>query len=102
MILDKIKYCFESDSYCLFEIKLNIENEPDKYKLYHWLLFDKYNQTLQELDFVSMSDNSRVFKQGRLVFDNENSTLLFDNVLFLRVLPNKMNNTLNYILTNFT
>ena len=101
MILDKIIYNFECDSHCLFEIKLKIENESDKSKLYHWLLFDKYNQTLQELDFISMSDDGRVFKQGRLRIDNGKS-ILFDKVLNFKVLPNELSNTLNFILTNFT
>lgn len=68
----------------------------------HWLLFDKYNQTLQELDFISMGDDGRVFKQGRLVFNNEKAILLLDKVYDFRTLQDDVNSIIQYILTNFT
>lgn len=63
----------------MFEIKIYIENELDKSKLYHWLLFNKSSQFFKKLDFISMSDGERIFSQGKLLFNNKTSKLIMNN-----------------------
>jgi len=75
MTFDRIIYCFNSDSHLLFEVKSRDKDE----KLYQWYLYDSIKDDLLELDFISMSDNKREFKQGNLVFDEKNATLTLSN-----------------------
>jgi len=99
MNLDKILYCFDSDTYMLFEIKLKLDNETDKSKLYHWLLYDKNSYIIKKLDFISMSEKERVFTQGILKFDDIYATLFLDNEeLKFNTLPNS--DELNNIFIN--
>jgi len=79
MKIDKVLYCFNSNEYLLFEIKIYIENELDKSKLYHWLLFNKSSQFFKKLDFISMSDGERIFSQGKLLFNNKTAKLIMNN-----------------------
>ena len=62
----EILYYLDSDSHILVEIKFYKKGEVDKSKMYYWILYDKDSQEFETLDFVSMSDNERTFKQGKL------------------------------------
>jgi len=74
-----IKYIFDNELYTLFEIKYHYSKETDKSKLYQWFFYDKMNDTLQKLDFLSMTDNERIFEQGKLYFNNVSATYEYDN-----------------------
>lgn len=75
MNFDRILYCFNSDSHLLFEVKYRDPDTTDKSKLYKWYLYDSGVDNLIELDFVSMIDQKRIFKQGELEFDDKNAFL---------------------------
>jgi len=89
----KILYYLDSDTHILVEIKF------DKSKIYYWLLFDKDNDKFEKLDFVSMSEYERIFKQGKLKLNFQNATLfLNDKIIDLNVI--KDSKTINYTLIN--
>jgi len=88
----KILYHFESETFSLVEIKWDFQNETDKSKLYSWLLFNKQEEKLQKLNFVSMSSDEknefRIFENIRLSFDNQKAVLISDNKEFkLQAIP---------------
>jgi acetyltransferase-like isoleucine patch superfamily enzyme len=76
---NNILYYFESDSHILVEVKFDIKNESDKSKIYYWLLYDKYNDKLEIMDFVSIGNDERVFKQGKFNFNSNSGTLVMNN-----------------------
>lgn len=78
----KILYHFENDNACILEIKRNGIVSDDKSKIYHWLMYDKVNDLLQPLVFVSMNqtdekevrrfnDYSLEFTAEKAVFSDE-------------------------------
>ena len=99
----KILYYFDSDTHFLSEIKDETINSDDKSKIYYWILYDKYLSDVIKLDFVSMSENKRIFKQGELTINEYTANLKLDNkvINFIRLQKNiKSNNTLINILAN--
>jgi hypothetical protein len=79
MKFDRIEYCFNSKTHLLFEVKFRDKEETDKSKLYQWFLYDSDNDKLIPLDFVSMTDKKRVFKQGRLTFNDQRAVLFVED-----------------------
>lgn len=73
-----ILFHFENEHIEIIEIKRSDIISDDKSKIYFWLLYNKTNNALTPLTFVSMkSDNDfefREFQSGTLKF-NENSVL---------------------------
>lgn len=96
-MIDKVLYCFENDKFVLFEVKFILDT-IDKSKLYNWLLFDKSSQFFTKLDFISMSDGERIFKQGKLNFDNKSAKIIIYNTeikLDISILNDEILNLLN-------
>lgn len=73
MNFERIVYCFNSETHLLFEVRFRDKEITDKSQLYKWFIYDSVNDNLISLDFVSMSDNKREFKQGRLTFNDQNA-----------------------------
>ena len=75
----KILYHFENNNVCILEIKRNGIVSDDKSKIYHWLIYDKVNDLLQPLVFVSMSQTDgkedRRFNGYSLEFNPEKAVL---------------------------
>lgn len=95
----KILYYLDSDTHFLSEIKDETIKSDDKSKIYYWILYDKYSSDIIKLDFVSMSENKRVFKQGELTFNGNTAILKLNNNLINFVVLQK-NKTANNILIN--
>jgi len=73
----KVLYFLENKQSVLLEIKrLCRQNEPDKSKVFFWLLIHKHPQKIKKLTFLSMkSENNqeeRTFREGRLKFNDQN------------------------------
>ncbi|NDW10109.1 hypothetical protein [Dysgonomonas sp. 520] len=68
-----ILYYFTSDEMSIVEIKRNIVSVTDKRDVNFWLLYDKKNDSLNPLSFVSMDKKDgkeyRTFEDSRLEFD---------------------------------
>lgn len=99
----KVLYYFDSDTHFLSEIKDESVVTDDKSKIYYWLLYDKYTSNVIKLDFVSMLDNKRTFKQGELIINEYDAILKLDDkiIKFIRLQNNKKsNNMLVDILVN--
>lgn len=95
----KILYYFDCDTYFLSEIKKESILTDDKSKIYYWVLYDKYTTDVIKLDFVSMIDNKRTFKQGELIINEYDATLKLDNKI-INFIRSQKNKELNYILIN--
>lgn len=79
----KIKYYFDSDRHFLFEIKNENTKETDKSKIYSWILIDKISLEITYLNFVSMDEEGRTFKEGRFNIYGNSASLHLDNNLLL-------------------
>lgn len=65
----RYKFIFSSENDHIVEIKvLGLPDDVPKSKKYHWLRIT--DNDVEKLNFVSMSENSRVFQQGELTFKN--------------------------------
>ncbi len=71
-----VLYFLEGEDLFLAEVKrTDLINEPDKSKVFFWLLVKKQTETVEKLDFVSMKSEEgkeqRLFLQGDLFFDTQ-------------------------------
>jgi len=78
-----ILYCFESNKYMLFETKITNKKETDKSKNYYWILYDKSNDEVKKLDFISMDGDERLFSQGKLIFNDKNGKFFYKGNMFI-------------------
>lgn len=66
MISFKYIYLFAHNDEYLCEVKvLGLPDTTSKNKKFHWLLIDQ-NKNINKLTFVSMNENKREFKEGKL------------------------------------
>lgn len=70
-----VSYFFESEAISVVEIKRDIPSEADKSKLYFWFIYDKRNDCLIPLQYVSLKKDGD--KESRIFEDK--ITLLFDS-----------------------
>lgn len=95
----KIKYYFDSDTHFLFEIKNENTKETDKSKIYSWILIDKTSLEITYLNFVSMDEEGRTFKEGRFnIYGNSASLHLEDKLIIF--IPERVNIDTYSILIN--
>jgi hypothetical protein len=71
-------FLLEADAFSLVEIKLLDVQSDNPAEVYFWLRFDKADNTLDKLDFVSMqkgeTEQQREFQQGKLQFNQTSGT----------------------------
>lgn len=67
-------YYFESTEMLLVEVKITDDTLP-RNKKYHWLLYNKCENSFRRLSFREMTDDVRVFEEGKLKFDDTCSSL---------------------------
>ncbi|MEO8794762.1 MAG: hypothetical protein ABI390_04795 [Daejeonella sp.] len=82
----EILYFFDCANLSVLEIKKNsLETESDPVKRFFWLVFDKAENSLKKLDFVSMIRlpelEKREFIQGSLTFDSQRAFFIFKSSL---------------------
>ncbi|PJJ59834.1 hypothetical protein [Hymenobacter chitinivorans] len=75
----RLLFFLDNATTSIIEIKrLDLPDEPDRGKVYAWLLFDKASQALTKLDFVAMNSQpeaeERQFAQGQLRFSLREAT----------------------------
>lgn len=106
----KILYHFENNNICILEIKRNGIVSEDKSKIYHWLMYDKVNDLLQPLVFVSMSEMTgkevRKFNGYSLEFSTDKGILIEDktgsrNVLEIIKVNTKLDQALKEAIDNY-
>lgn len=71
----KVLFHFENEKIEIVEIKRSGVLSEDKSKVYHWLLYDKFNDMLTHLVFKSITSDPdkefRVFEDSLLNFDKK-------------------------------
>ncbi|SHF87421.1 hypothetical protein [Dysgonomonas macrotermitis] len=74
----KVLYHFENEKVAIVEIKRNGLINADKAQEYLWLFYDKPNDMLSKLEFVSMDSNdsgeSRKFENATIEFNLQSAT----------------------------
>lgn len=94
MITNKLEilYAFENDKIMLLEAKkLNMPKACSKSDQYKWLVFHKYNQKIDILNFQSMSKDMvenrefdiRIFSEAELKFDNTFARFIYQDTMHL-------------------
>lgn len=63
-----ISYLFENNNIIILEIKRDIPAETDRSKLYYWLVYDRKNDSLSPLEYLSSKKEGN--KDYRLFSDN--------------------------------
>ncbi len=82
----EILFFFDCPKLSVLEVKKNSsEPEADPTKNFFWLIFDKADQSLQKLDFISMMKlpeyEKREFIQGSLTFDQHGAVFTYKSSL---------------------
>ncbi len=70
----KFLYFFEGPDHRLVEIKILNDDLP-RDKKYHWMLYNKQEQSFIKLTFSKMNETTRTFKEGILAFNDGSAQL---------------------------
>ena len=88
----KLLFHLDNEKVEIVEVRRNGILEEDKNKLYIWLLYDKVNDMISRLEFVSMKSTEnkeyREFENSKLMMDKASGTYTEGNKTFeMKVIP---------------